>query len=276
MTNRIDLSGQRFGRLTVVAESDPYIGPSGKKARRWRCKCDCGNTATPVQSNLKSGIAKSCGCLRVDRLIERSTSHGNAARANPSPEYRAWSAINRRCSDTNHSRYADYGGRGIQVLWKSFDEFLKAMGKQPSAGHSIDRVDVNGHYCTENCRWASPKEQSRNKRDTQWVEWNGRRQSLADWADETGISHSTLYHRLVKQNWPIEQALTTKPISEPKQPRLILWNGREQRLSEWARELGIDYKILANRIYRRGWTIEKAFTDPVLSPGKHLKRALNG
>lgn len=128
------------------------------------------------------------------------------------PEYNAWINIKARCYNINNPRYASYGGRGIKVCekWKhSFDNFLTDMGERPSDKHSIDRIDNDGDYTPENCRWATMTRQQNNKKDNTYLTHNGMTLSLADWARKVGINQVTLSARLTKRGWSVEKALST-------------------------------------------------------------------
>lgn len=136
-------------------------------------------------------------------------------------EWRAWRAMRRRCYDTSRPGYRSYGGRGITVCERwlgddGFRNFLTDMGPKPSAKHSLDRINNDGGYEPGNCRWATPREQSNNRRVTHLIEWNGRKQGLSQWAAELGMAHVTLKKRLVA-GWPIHRALST-PV-EYRTPR---------------------------------------------------------
>jgi hypothetical protein len=155
MAHRPDLTGQRFARLLVLRR-DGFKGP--RKA--WLCLCDCGNEHRVTTSDLLNGKVQSCGCLRRDR--KSTFKHGHAA--SRSPSYQSWTAMNKRCRDSKHRFYHRYGGRGITICerWESFENFLADMGERP-AGTSLDRIDCDGHYTPENCRWSTHKEQTRNR-----------------------------------------------------------------------------------------------------------------
>lgn len=132
------------------------------------------------------------------------------------PEWNVWDSMQQRCTNPRHKSYADYGGRGIRVLWSSFEEFYADMGLRPSAKHSIDRRDVNGHYCKDNCRWATPSEQGQNKRSNRILTFNGVSQSISLWARQVGITHFTLHARL-DRGWSVEKALTTPLHTQRKE-----------------------------------------------------------
>lgn len=124
--------------------------------------------------------------------------------------YTTWIGMKSRCQKKNFKQYKDYGGRGISVSekWMKFENFLNDMGEQPK-GMSLERIDNNKGYSSENCKWATEYEQKRNTRRNHWIEFRGEKKCLADWATEIGIKSNTLINRLYRGHWPIEKALTT-------------------------------------------------------------------
>lgn len=186
----IDLTGKRFTRLTVLLRSDN----KGVKVV-WLCQCDCGKTCLAHGHDLRLGKHRSCGCLHLDSI----TKHGKASgRSGRSAEYNSWQSMKDRCLNTSATGYEFYGGRGVRVCqrWlESFESFLSDMGSRPS-GTSLDRIDVNGNYEPENCRWATRKEQNRNMRSNNWIIINGEKKTITDWAAESGVSVSGIRWRL--------------------------------------------------------------------------------
>ncbi len=186
----IDIAGQRFGRLVATK----LAGRAKNRDCLWLCRCDCGEERAFNVGNLRGGRSKSCGCLQRELTANRNTTHG----LRWTPEYIVWRGMFSRCTNPNERAFHNYGGRGIVVCdrWYSFEAFWEDMGSRPSSDHSIDRIDVNGNYEPGNCRWATVKEQQRNKRNTVFVEVDGEKISLADACDRYGIRLSVAYAKI--------------------------------------------------------------------------------
>ena len=161
-----NLIGKRFGRLTVIKDA----GRKEAGGVLWQCKCDCGNEVVVETKYLNQGHVQSCGCLKHDRQIEANTIHGK----NHTRLYNVWVGMRQRCTDPKHKSYKNYGGRGISVC-KEWDEYLTFEQWALSNGYNsdakygdctLDRIDVNGNYCPENCRWVDTKTQAQNKRNS--------------------------------------------------------------------------------------------------------------
>lgn len=201
----IDLTGQKFGRLTVIERAENNKNGSSQ----WVCRCECGNNKVVFIGNLKNGHTTSCGCLQREQAVKANTKHG----MKHTRIYNEWCGINRRCYNQNDRCYNNYGGRGITICdeWKNdFQAFYNwAMANGYADDLTIDRIDVNGNYEPSNCRWITRKEQGNNTRRNHLLTYNGKTQTLAQWADEIGISYDTLCSRIVQRHWDIERALTT-------------------------------------------------------------------
>ena len=181
------------------------------KPRKASFRCRCGVSFIAEIKKIKSGHTSSCGCL----LINTITKHGYARNGGKSRrEYSSWQHMRARCLDVNNCQYHNYGGRGIKVCdrWvNSFNNFILDMGEAPSIKHSLDRFpNKDGDYEPSNCRWATDLEQSRNKRTNRWIEYNGEKMILQDWAIKIGIKPNTLAKRLSK--WSLEKAVTLKKM----------------------------------------------------------------
>lgn len=164
---RKNIIGIKYGKLTVIEYSRTHIQPSGQKKALWLCLCECGNKVEVGTSNLKKKQGTiSCGCEKIKRFKEIGLNNKKHELCN-SPEYVSWYAMKTRCYNKNIKAYKDYGGRGIIVYdeWKNdFIKFYQYIGKKPSKEYSLDRIDVNGNYEPGNVRWATPKQQVKNRR----------------------------------------------------------------------------------------------------------------
>ena len=187
-----DISGQRFGR--VVATS---INKRDAKHSYWNYLCDCGSVGVTTMNALRRGLVVSCGCFRKEFCAKKATSHGDTAGGEMSTEYRIWAAMKRRCDNKNRPEWPNYGGRGISYCerWAKFENFLEDMGRRPHK-HSIDRIDNDGNYSKDNCRWATTADQMNNTRANRYVIFKGDKILLKDAASISGITLSTVYRRI--------------------------------------------------------------------------------
>lgn len=203
-----DLTGQRFCHLVVVGLAPLSARTGNCTSRYWECRCDCGKTHVVRKDILKSGRSRSCGCFRVELFREKHPNrvHGLSDR----PEYDAWVNMLSRCYNPDCESYPRYGGRGIRVCeqWKNSPEaFLADVGDRPSPKHSLDRIDNDGGYEPSNVRWSTYAEQNRNHSANIYIEHNGVRLVIQDWAARAGIKQQTLRSRL-NRGWSVAKALT--------------------------------------------------------------------
>lgn len=191
------LVGSTVGEWTVVDIFRPLRGP-----QKLVCRCSCGTVAQHHVHPFLKRVSSRCGACR------RKGKHGMRR----SPEWKSWSSMRERCNNPKHQSFVHYGGRGIRICdrWSDIDTgfaaFFSDMGRKPSRSHSIDRVDVNGHYEPGNCRWATQRQQQRNRRSNVLIEAFGRTQCVSAWAEEIGVTTECVLWRL--QRWPIEQAVS--------------------------------------------------------------------
>lgn len=183
-----DLTGQRFGRLVVLRE-----GCSKNGIIKWVCRCDCGNEKEILAGSLRNGATKSCGCLIREISSERSKKRFTTHGMRKSKEYTSWSNMKARCYNPKDISYKNYGARGITVCdaWlHDFEKFYRDLGPCPE-GYSLDRIDVNGNYCPENCKWSNITEQGRNKRNNRMITLFGITKTLSEWKEEMGKNSCT-------------------------------------------------------------------------------------
>lgn len=197
----VDLKGNKLGLLAVLQRD--ANGADGRP--RWLCKCDCGRTTIVSASNLRSGKTRSCGCL-----VNGSATvvHGKCK----TPTYEIWKSMRSRCNNSSNKSWARYGGRGITVCdrWNDFQSFYADMGEAPKR-MALERIDNDGPYSPENCRWASYTDQARNKSNNSGFKHNGVFKIWAEWAEEGAVSQQLLRSRVVVWRWDFEEALRTPP-----------------------------------------------------------------
>ena len=198
-----DLTGQKFGRLVVVSQE-----PSQKGRTMWKCQCDCGNTVVKMGKLLRNGATRSCGCYTAENRSNFNKKHSQYK----TRLYHIWQHMKARCNSERNPKYKDYGGRGIKVCneWNEFLPFYEwAMANGYSDALSIDRIDNDGDYCPENCRWATNKEQQNNTRKNRLVSYDGKIYTVAELAEKYGIERATMWARVVRG--VTGEALTKKP-----------------------------------------------------------------
>ena len=193
--------GEKHFRLTLIAP--------GRRGH-WICLCDCGTVKEIYCGSIFAGRTRSCGCFKTERDQLNHRTHGHTIYRRATAEYTAWSHIKKRCGNPNDSRYPIYGGRGITICehWRnSFEAFLSDVGRRPNSKYSIERIDTNGNYNPENCKWATQKEQQRNRRNNLILTINGASKTLAEWSEISGIKASCILARKRKLGWPDEKCV---------------------------------------------------------------------
>jgi hypothetical protein len=204
-----DHTGEVFSYLTAIR----CVKKPGSTAAHWECKCVCGKLSVVCGTQLRNGDIQSCGCKKG---ILRYIKHGSSSReASPDERrmYRIWQALKTRCKNPKTVQYKYYGGRGITVCpeWEEFEGFVSDMGESYKDGLQIDRIDNDGSYSPENCRWATRKQQARNTRRAIFHEMNGKRMCLYDWCEELGLNCHTVAQRIRRYGMTFEEAIS-KPF----------------------------------------------------------------
>lgn len=198
----IDLSNKQFGKLRVVRKVQ-----NQNNKTMWECKCDCGNTTFVITANLTCNRVKSCGCLRKEKTILRSTTH-NQRHTNL---YEVWKTMKQRCNNPNNKTYKNYGGRGISICKEWNDKFdcfyMWSIDNGYKQGLTIDRIDNNGDYCPENCRWTDRITQANNSRWNKHIIVNGKDDTLANWLRFYNLKYYKYYNR-IKKGYTDQEALT--------------------------------------------------------------------
>lgn len=249
MGKKIDLTNKRFGRWTVLCETRTKEGRIG-----WVCRCDCGNTGVHRGYSLTSGHTKSCGCLKV----EMHTTHG----LSKNPSYKIWRGMMDRCYHDWSISWSSYGGRGIKVCQRWHDPalFIKDMGTRPD-GMSIERIDVNGDYCPENCKWATDAEQRANMRTNRYLFVNGEKLHFNESARQAGLSGDALRRRL-KLGWSLDDALHKPLRYSVANPQMILDGGKMVKLRDAAKSHGLTPAQVRFRL-SSGWSAHDALNRPL-------------
>lgn len=192
MGKLIDMTGERFGKLTVL-ERSPDVGNGKKPCVKWVCKCDCGNIVVASGSGLRSGHHKTCGRCRKTHPEDHRL-------------YECWFNMKRRCKEPTNKRWSCYGGKGIKICseWNDFEVFKKwAIENGYQDDLTIDRIDNNGDYCPSNCRWTDRYTQQNNTSRNRYVQVYGETMTMAQAARKLGVTYSAIQHR-VQRGMPLE------------------------------------------------------------------------
>lgn len=200
MPQRAELAGRRFGMLVAIRR----CGKDLHGAWLWECRCDCGSSVQVRGATLTAGRTSACASCAVSKA---NTTHGMSR----TPLYYRWRAMLQRCNNPKHESYSDYGGRGIRVCerWHQFENFRDDMAASFQEHLEIDRRDNDGHYCPENCRWATPAQQRRNQRTNHRLTFRGETLPVVDWATRTGLKPNTIITR-IRRGWSVERALSKR------------------------------------------------------------------
>lgn len=239
----MNLEGKRFGRLTAIRPMDSL----NNSRTKWECRCVCGNVCHPTANCLKRNNSKSCGCVRretMKKVGESRKTHGGFG----SITYSSWSAMKSRCYNKKATGYENYGGRGIRVCirWlSSYEAFLEDMGERPDTNHTLDRTDTNGDYGPSNCKWSTKTEQNQNKRSSKIYSIDNQRLNLTQISKKYDIPLATLYSRIERDRLTIDEAVAKKANR-----RLVTYKGVTKTVGEWARQYGMEFGTLRNRLER--------------------------
>ena len=202
-----DITGERFGKLTVISKHHL----DKRQEWHWECKCDCGNTTIVTGNKLRSGHTKSCGCMLEEH---RSKGFHKTHGLSETKLYTVWLNMKHRCYYKRNNMYYAYGGRGISVCdeWMKFEVFADwAFSNGYEEGLSLERIDVNGNYCPENCKWIPMKKQYLNRTDSHLLTAFGETMTIKEWSDRSGIKYDTIERRINAYGWTPEDAVTKKP-----------------------------------------------------------------
>lgn len=251
MSTLIDLTGQRFGRLVVVGRNQSR---NNRRHVAWDCVCDCGNTCVVLGCNLKTGKTQSCGCLRNPKHVKSRERL-----------YPIWYCMIQRCTNPTDSRYHRYGARGISVCeewandYRVFREWAYANGYKDDVARgqcTIDRIDIDGDYCPENCRWVDNITQCNNKSSNRYVTFKGETHTISEWSKITGINYGTLKDRILKNGWTIEDALTKSPDDSHNKKKMIEYQGHIYTTKELADITGKSQNTILYKL-RNGWGVDR-------------------
>lgn len=254
----IDLTGQRFGRLVVVAE----CGRSKDGQKMYRCICDCGAVKEVRSGNLRSGKTVSCGCLAREKTIARNKTNKKHGMRH-SRLYGIWMDMKQRCSWDKAINWHLYGGRGIKVCEDWNNSFIHFMEWSMKNGYkedlTLDRIDTNGDYCPENCRWATLDEQNNNKRTCIYVTIGEETKTVTEWCRETGVNRMTAYNR-IRRGWEPSEAVSILDKEEGRKrssaskfkPTIVDDKFEFESISAAAEYLGVTLKRVSSALHGKG------------------------
>jgi hypothetical protein len=252
MTAPLQMQGQLFGKLRVI-ERAPNSA-AGKA--RWFCQCVCDKkTIVVLGASLLNGKTVSCGCQR--RASKKT--HGKVMTI----EYSSWKAMIARCTNPHNVRYPNYGGRGIKICerWRSsFAAFYKDLGNRPSRQHSLGRIDNDGDYTPDNCRWETARQQQNNMRSNVLYDYKGQPHSMAQLVEISGLKPMTIWSR-IQRGIPVAEAVE-HPLLRTEHPNeSFTVNGVTRTAKVWRKHLGLSGALVYYRLHA-GWSLERAVTTP--------------
>jgi hypothetical protein len=247
--------GAVYGEWTV--KSSKHVIKYGRAY--WWCECSCGKTKWVEASKLITGKSMSCGC-------KRNVAHGGTY----DDAYSCWESMKQRCLNPNNKSYHNYGGRGITIYlpWLKYENFKKDMGLRPE-GTTLDRINNDLGYFPANCRWATPQEQSLNKRTNHRLSFNGDSLTIKEWSDKLGIPVTTIAKRIIS-GFTIEEVLSQTRLSNREEDyanKPIMYLGKTKTLKEWVDILGLKYNTIKSRLLRGVTDLDKLFSSKKFTPG---------
>lgn len=266
MSIKEDLSGARFGRLTVLFRDN-----ADRQNVRWMCLCDCGNKKSIRGDHLKRGETTSCGCY--SREVASKRERGKTQRRYRSPEYNAWYHMIARCENPSDSRFYRYGARGIKVCerWKGekgFLNFMNDMGARPGEKYSLDRINNDGNYEPSNCKWSTVVEQANNKSKNILVSYKGETKTLGNWTRELGLNYKNVWERMYRYGWCFEKAIKFEKRETVR--HLVKYKGVVKTITQWCNDLHLKYTTVKKRL-NSGWEVARAFEEPVSEKYRNKK-----
>lgn len=245
----VDITGQKFNKLTAKKLVEIKKVKNGTR-HYWLYKCDCGNEIVLQKNNVSNNHTQSCGCYQRQQTSKANTTHNLYY----TRIYKIYRSMLQRCFDSNVFAYKDYGGRGITVCdeWKNdFMNFYNwSMNNGYSNDLSIDRIDNNGNYCPDNCRWVNRKTQARNTRSNKYITYKGEKHCVSEWAEILKIDGKLLGERL-RLRWSFDRAINTSPeVYKNRANKLIEYNGQYKTKEEWIESLQIHPTTFYRRLKR--------------------------
>lgn len=243
MPKIIDLTGKRFGKLTVLE----FDGIKDHSAW-WTCRCDCGSIKSVNGVHLRDGRVKSCGCAKKDRFVQMKHTPYTEIHKQYHRIYMIWRGMFSRCYNPKHKQYRNYGGRGIRICeeWHGDEGFVSFLNWSLSNGYQdnleIDRINNSREYCPDNCRWITHKQQQNNRSNNRYITYNGETKTLSEWCEQYGLRFPILKHRIDVLQLPFEVAVSMVGLAK------VTYKGKEISIRRLAQIQRIDYKSLLHAV----------------------------